>query len=334
MWAENLPNAVPLKPQNPFMERFALEAKTQRVWRVRHATWFTLMGVGGSVFLLARFLGLLEELGTFLGMPVVELVSFVAIAIGGIILISYMTRPLRMLNSFSNWRKSWISIGAFADVIFVIAGGLIILPDLELGSSTPFSGLPWDSHATSGTGRVLVIVAGIAAAFVIFYAGVVLAAPRAIPYWHSPAVPLQFLFSSLAMGMAVLMALAVFNDEPVEGGWFGLTALFTALLLASIVWHLSTNRDKPGKSHSLERLLRGQYRVRFLYATVLGGTVVPLVLSLIGAGAEGARDTLAVMVAVILLAGGFGVRLYTVRVGIFPPVKFVPSNGQLRPVRG
>jgi len=333
MWTEDLPLAVPLKPQNPFMERFALEAKTQRVWRARHATWFTFMGIGGAVFLLARFLGLLEELGTFLGMPVVELVSFGAIAIGGSILISYMTHPLRMFRSFSNWRQSWISIGAFADVIFLVAGGLIILPDLELGSSTPFSGLPWDSHATSGSGRFLVIVAAIAAAFVIFYAGIVLAAPRAIPYWHSPVIPLQFLFSSLAMGMAVLMFLAVVNDEPVEGGWMALTAVFIALLGLSIVWHLATKRDLPGKSHSIERLTRGRYRVRFLGAVVVVGTVLPFVLSIFGAAAEGSRDAIAVIVAVLLVGGGFGLRLYTVRVGIFPPVKLVSSNGQVRAVR-
>lgn len=334
MWSEDLPLAVPVKPQNPFMDRFALEAKTQRVWRVRHATWFTLMGIGGSVFLLARFLGLLEELGTFLGMPVVELVSFVAIAIGGAILISYMTHPLRMFRSFSNWRKSWISIGAFADVIFLVAGGLIILPDLKLGGSTPFSGLPWDSHATSGSGRFLVVVAVISAAFVIFYAGIVLAAPRAIPYWHSAAVPLQFLFSSLAMGMAVLMFLAVVNDEPVKGSWFTLTAIFIALLGVTIAWHLATKRDLPGKSHSLERLMRGRYRFRFLGGVVLGGTVLPFVLAIVGAAVEGSRDTLSVVLAVLLIAGGFGLRLYTVRVGIFPPVRLVSTNGQIRAVRG
>ena len=334
MWTEDLPLAVPLEPQNPFMERFALEAKTQRVWRARHATWFTFMGIGGSVFLLARFLGLLEELGTFLGMPVVELVSFGAIAIGGAILISYMTHPLRMFRTFSNWRQSWISIGAFAEVIFLTAGGLIILPDLELGSSTPFSGLPWDSHATSGSGRALVIVAGITAAFIMFYAGIVLAAPRAIPYWHSPAVPLQFLFSSLAMGMAVLMFLAVVNDEPIEGSWFILTAAFIALLGVTIVWHLSTKRDEPGKSHSLERLTRGRYRFRFLGGVILLGTVLPFVLSIVGAAAEGSRDVISVIVAVLLLAGNFGLRLYTLRVGIFPPVRFVSSNGQVRAVRG
>jgi formate-dependent nitrite reductase membrane component NrfD len=259
----------------------------------------------------------------------VELVSFVAIAVGGSILISYMTRPLRMFRSFSNWRKSWISIGAFADVIFLVCGGLLILPDLELGSSHPFAGLPWDSHGTTGTGRFLVIAAAITAMFVIFYAGLVLAAPRAIPYWHSPAVPLQFLFSSLAMGLGVILFLAVVNDEPLTAGHFGLMAAFIVLLGGAIAWHLSTQKDLPGKSHSLERLLRGRYRLRFLGGVVILGTALPLVLFLIGWAAEGARDSIAVIGTALLLAGGFGLRLYTLRVGIFPPVKLVSSNGQV-----
>ncbi len=325
--------AIPVKPQNPFMDRFALEVKTQRVWRVRHATWFTFMGVGGAIFLLARFLGLVEDLGIVLGVPLVEVVSFGAIAVGGAILISYMTHPLRMFRSFSNWRKSWISIGAFADTLFLVCGGLLVLPDLEFGESRPFAGLPWDSQATTASGRVLEIVAIAAALFVVFYAGVVLAAPRAIPYWHSPAVPLQFLFSSMAMGMGVILFMAVLQGEPLTRGQFGLMAVFIVLLGAVMLWHLLTRRDAPGKSHSLDRLLRGQYRIRFLGGVVVLGTLAPLVLAAIAAAAVSTRDPIAVISAGLLLGGGFGLRLYTLRVGIFPPVTQVSQNGQTHQVR-
>ena len=109
--------------------------------------------------------------------------------------------------------------------------------------------------------------------------------------------------------------------------------MFIALLGVTIAWHLATNRDVPGKSHSIERLTRGRYRVRFLGGVVLVGTALPFVLSIVGAAAEGSRDALAIIVAVLLVAGGYGLRLYTVRVGIFPPVKIVSANGQLKAVR-
>ena len=71
-------------PQNPFMDHFNLEARTQRVWDLNHAIWFTLMGLGGGVFLVGRILNLTEGLGHWLGIPMVDIISFVAIAIGGL----------------------------------------------------------------------------------------------------------------------------------------------------------------------------------------------------------------------------------------------------------
>jgi formate-dependent nitrite reductase membrane component NrfD len=162
----------------------------------------------------------------------------------------------------------------------------------------------------------------------------VLAAPRAIPYWHSPAVPLQFLFSSLAMGLGVIFFLEVVNDEPITGGQLTLMAVFIILLGVVMAWHLVTDRDVPGKSHSIERLLRGVYRWRFVGGVVVLGTALPLLLTFVAMGAESARDPLAVVIAALLVAGGAGLRLYTLRVGIFPPVRLVSHNGQVRVATG
>ena len=253
----NAPFKTRLGPQNVFMDRFASEAKIQRAWKIRHATWFTLMAVGGATFVLSRALGLVEELGTWLGIPVVEWVSFTTIAVGGVFLIDYLSKPWRIWRTFSNPRYSWITWGAFSDVVFLLCAGLLVLPGLELGSSRPFAGLPWDSRADTAAGQVLLAIAIIAAVFITLYAGAVLAAPRSIPYWHSLAVPLQFMASGAATAMAVLLFLGVLQNEQLTGRRFALMALFIAILLGLIVWHLSTRRDAPGKSQSLEQLLRG-----------------------------------------------------------------------------
>jgi formate-dependent nitrite reductase membrane component NrfD len=113
------------------MDRFVLEPKVQRVWGVPHATWFTLMGVGGGLFLLTRLLGLEDETGTLFGMPLADLISFVAIAVGGLILIADLGKPMRFIRAVVNPRTSWISRGAIADFVFLIAGGLLVLPSLH-----------------------------------------------------------------------------------------------------------------------------------------------------------------------------------------------------------
>ena len=321
-----------LRPKNVFMDRFALEPKVQRVWGGPHATWFTLMGVGGGLFLLARSLGLTSSLGRFLGIPLADLLSFAAIAVGGLVLIADLGRPFRFWRAFLNVRTSWISWGAICDAIFLVCGGLLVLPELEVGGARPFDGLPWTAEAATGSGRALEIGAGLAAVVVMFYAGAVLANPRAIPYWHSPAIPLQFLFSAAGMSMAAILVLLVVNGEPVGTSHLWLFVLFESLLVASIGWHLATGRDRPGKSHSIERLTTGRLRMPFVAGVVVVGTVAPVLAALVAIAVEPARDAIAVLVFLVVLPAGFFLRLFTLRVGIFPPVRDLPARSVERPM--
>lgn len=313
------------RPENVFMDRWRLEPKTQRVWGVSHAIWFTLMGVGGGLFILARALDLSSRLGHWFGVPLVDWVSFVAISVGGLILIGDLGRPLRAWRAFVNVRTSVISWGAWADLIFLTLGGLLVLPDLRLGSAQPFESLPWEAEATSGLGQTIEIVAMVAAVVVMVYAGVVLARPRAIPYWHSVNVPLQFLLSSAAISMAVVLTMAVANDVPVTSGDLRILVGFLVALLVTLAVHLLTRTEVPGKRESLDRLLRGRYRSAFVGGVIVVGTIVPLVLSLVALAVDGSRDVLVIVVLALLVVAGFGLRLLTLRVGIFPPVKEVPG---------
>ena len=307
-------------PQNVFMDQFNLEARTQRVWDLNHAIWFTLMGVGGGVFLAGRILNLTEGLGYLLGIPTVDVVSFLAIAVGGAILVADLGRPLQAWRAFVNVRTSWISWGAWSDLIFLVVAGLLVLPALSLGGSEPFSGLGWDPHGGDGGGLALEVIAGVAAVVVMTYAGAVLARPRAIPYWNSPAVPLQFLLSSAAMSVAVVMLIEVIAGEPVTAGQMALLAVLTGALLVAMVVHLLTRTAEPGKQESLDRLLKGRYRSLFCGAVIASGTALPLILGIVGTVAANARDALAVTCCVLLVPSGFLLRLITLRVGIFPPV--------------
>ena len=54
---------------------------------------------------------------------------------------------------------------------------------------------------------------------------------------------------------------------------------------------------------------------------ILCGTVVPLILALVGIGVESAREAIAVIDTVLLVVFGFFLRLATLRVGIFPPLR-------------
>lgn len=296
-----------------------MPAVLQHEWDLYHATWFTLMGVGGGIFLLSRLMRLERGLGVWLGLPVVDLVSFIVISVGGVILLWSLGRPLRFLRAVLKPQTSWISRGAIADFIFVALGGALILPGLTLGASRPFAGLPWDPWASTTIGRVIEGIALAAAAVVIVYAGLVLADKAAVTFWRSWAVPIQFVLSSLAMSMATVMVLQTANATPIEDVECWMLAGFLTLLLGAIAWHLMTRTTQPGKAEALARL-HTTYGLVFWAGVLAGGTVLPILLAVVGALAPAARDAVGVVSLLLTVAGGFVLRLLTLRVGFFPPV--------------
>ncbi|MFQ5914861.1 MAG: DmsC/YnfH family molybdoenzyme membrane anchor subunit [Nitrospinota bacterium] len=304
-----------------FSGQWRMRNRVQRVWDIPHATWFTLMGIGGGVFVLSRLMGISHDLGLWFGLPAVDIVSFVVIGIGGLVLIADLGKPFRFIRALINVRTSWISRGAIADFVFLILATLLILPNLKIGSAMPLSALPWESEAISGLGRFFEFISIVAAIVVMFYAGAVLSDPKSIPYWNSPLVPAQFLLSSFAMSAGVLSLFFLAAGKAIGLGLVILEIIFVAFLLVSMLWHLATRRENPAKRESLFLLLRGRYKGLFLGLTLAAGTVLPLALSLFAAVWAGARGPMMGITAILLFIGGFYLRLLTLRVGIYPPMR-------------
>jgi formate-dependent nitrite reductase membrane component NrfD len=296
-----------------------MPAQLQHEWDLYHATWFTLMGVGGGIFLIARLLRIEARLGAVFGLPLVDLISFVVIGVGGLVLVWSLGRPWRMLRAVLKPGTSWISRGAIADFVFVAVGALLILPGLTIGGAQPFAWMPWDPWATTPAGRILEGIGLIASAVVIVYAGLVLADKAAIPFWRSWLVPAQFVLSSLAMSAATIMVMETMNGAWIDTLQCWLLEKFLVLLLLAIGAHLLTDRAKPGKAEALERL-RTKYRWLFFGGVVGVGTLLPALLADISIAARDSRAAIAVACFVLTLAGGFYLRLLTLRVGYFPPI--------------
>jgi formate-dependent nitrite reductase membrane component NrfD len=296
-----------------------MPAQLQHEWDLFHATWFTLMGIGGGIFVLARLLRIERRLGVWLGLPAVDIVSFIVIGVGGLVLVWSLGRPLRMLRAVLKPGTSWISRGAIADFIFVAVGALLVLPGLTLGTAQPFAWMPWDPWATTPIGKALEVVGLLAAAIVIVYAGLVLADKAAITFWRSPLIPAQFVLSSLAMSSATIMVMETLDGAPIDALECWLLATFALLLLVTIAWHLATDRTKPGKAESLARL-SATYRSLYFGGVIGAGTVLPLLLGLAGVAWPAGRGAMGLACFALTLAGGFFLRLVTLRVGYFPPV--------------
>src|SRR5262249_58985948 len=111
--------------------------------------------VGGGIFLLSRLLRLERGLGVWLGLPIVDLVSFAVISVGGLLLIWSLGRPLRFLRAVLKAGTTWISRGAIADFVFMVLGGALVLPGLTLAGARPFAWVPWDPGAATPLGRLI-----------------------------------------------------------------------------------------------------------------------------------------------------------------------------------
>ncbi|MFQ5682361.1 MAG: NrfD/PsrC family molybdoenzyme membrane anchor subunit [Candidatus Binatia bacterium] len=267
---------------NPFtMGRWVMEAKPQTVWGVSHTSWFFAMGVGGGLFINRALFGM--ELGRIYGLIVADLLSMVLIAIGGLILLADLGRPLRVLRALMNPRTSWISVGAICDFIFLILAGLWLIPELAVGGEHPFAGLPWAGNSLLGI--VFQVVAGAAAFIVIIYPGLVLAYSPSIPFWNTMLVPLQFLtfaFAS-AVGMALIFALWAPVPAAVLATWASAEILLLAVGLLLFLAHLLNGTYSHTAARvSVNRLIKGELRVPFVWGTLLAGLILPATLCLCG----------------------------------------------------
>ena len=305
-----------------YVGQWRMRPRVQRVWDVPHACWFTLMGIGGGLFVISRLMGISHDLGLWFGLPAVEIVSFLAIGVGGLILLADLGKPFRFLRALLNVRSSWISRGAVADFVFLVLATLLILPNLKFGTAMPFSALPWKSEAVSGLGRFLEFVSILAAMIVMYYAGAVLSDPKSIPYWNSLLVPTQFVLSSVVMSTGILLMFYLAVGKPVSTGLIVTQTIFVGLLLVVLIWHLSTRRENPGKAESVRLLLRGKYRGLFIGAVLVSGTIIPFILGWVAAVTSGAAQVAWLVIsAILLLIQGYYLRLLTLRVGIYPPLR-------------
>jgi formate-dependent nitrite reductase membrane component NrfD len=234
---------------------------------------------------------------------------------------------LRFLRAALRPKTSWISRGALADFVFLVAGGALVLPGLTLGGRAPFAWLPWDPWASTPVGKGIEIAALLSSAVVIVYAGLVLADKAAVTFWRSAAVPTEFMLSSLAMAVPTAMTLQAIYGTAIDARPCWLLTALQLLLIAAIAWHLGTARDTPGKAESLQRL-SAKYGPLFYGGVLAVGTVLPLLLAVVAAVAPAARGVIGVMCLVLTVAGGFVLRLVWLRVGYFPPI-----TGAIRPLR-
>ena len=152
---------------NDFTRRLQVEAKPQNTRGLTVSLWYVFIGLAGGLYLNRLLFGI--DVGQILGLPLANVLGLILLGISGVILILDLGKPYRFAGVHRNVQYSWISRGAIADFIFVVLGGLLLLPYLTIGDQQPLAGLLW-AHG-SGLELILTWVVAAAALFIIVYPG-------------------------------------------------------------------------------------------------------------------------------------------------------------------
>lgn len=262
-------------------------------------------GVGAGLF-IAAFLT---------GQFVLALLGVVSVIGAVVALLLHLGRPARSWRAMTRLASSPVSRGTA--VISAFLG--FAVSSLAAG----YVGVPAPLQT------VLTIGAVVFSVLVMIYAGMLLRSMRAIRLWRGPFVPLAFAAHSLATASTIV---AFLSAGSAYGATFQALALVFLLLGGALsAAHLLRAERSVGVRASLERLLAGDLRSRFIWGAWVFGIVAPvaaLAISPLLASANAATLLLGAA-ALCRLYGDFAYRNCIVIAGAYEPI--MPTFPQRSP---
>jgi len=282
--------------------------KIERAWGWPVALELFLAGLGGGIMIVSTAAGLFFGTGN-LFLPA-SFAATVLVAIGASLLIFELGRPFQFHRVFSR-EKALMTVGAY--MLSLLIGVSFVY------GTFMFSFLPW--HPLEGLRQVMAVIGLLLGISVAIYTGVLPASMKARPFWHGPALPVLFMVSAIANGIAVqyllVHVLALGNDVAVAEGL--LSAANIVLLVVGLIVlfiYVLTMRVSaaPAAAQAANAWLKGRQKLAFWVGLVGIGLVVPLVLYAVGI------DITWILASVGVLIGGIVLRFLIVYSGDRTPL--------------
>lgn len=266
-------------------------------WNGAYAIYFVVIGISAALFFFSALSWYREEFSVlrtsaFYG-------SFLLLAIGGLVLIGDLSKPLRFLNILNP---------AYLNFSSPLAWGSLLLALFGLVSVAYFLMMRKNNDDAARTLAVLGAFLGLG---LPIYTGFDLAVHQSRPVWNSPLIPVLFVALSVVSGAAVATFLAKGEARLLQALrhimlW---ASGSVAVMLVSLLG--TTSYGGSGEELTLLLMTGGTLGLIFIGIGIVLGTAVPVVLLLAPAG----RQQGGVMIAsVLLLAGGLALR-YSILIG-------------------
>jgi formate-dependent nitrite reductase membrane component NrfD len=279
-------------------------------WPFLIDVYFFLGGLAGGAFVIATVAMLVDSARYRDVTRVGYYLAFLALLPCPIILIVDLGVPSRFMNMVLTFNPlSPMSMGAWALLGFSAAAGLAALLTLLEDTS---------SRNLSGPKLVVGIVGGFFAFFLAAYPGVLLGA-TARPMWiHGHALGALFLAVGASSGAAAIgLILAALGRRGRDGvarvGTATVLALLIQLLAVAVfVWSVQSSGSAQALK-ALSLITSGPYSALFWGGAIAAGSVLPLLLGLIGLKWPSAGLT--AVASVLVLVGGFLVKTVIMAAG-------------------
>ncbi len=208
-----------------------------------------LSGAGFGLVIVAALFGLLDPQAVA-GQTVVAGALGVVLATAGLMASTlHLANPKNAWRAFSRFRSSWLSREAVFSVAFypfaIVWLGGTWFPELLAPALV----------------NLAAAVTVVLAVTTIFATGMIYASLRAIPTWHSPLVPANYLLLSLASG-SLLMTVVLGLAGNLGSGAVGLTLVLLVLAgLGKAVYYYWIGKPRGSTINTAVGMTQGQVRL-------------------------------------------------------------------------
>ena len=230
----------------------------------------------------------------------------------------YFGKPFRFWRTippFTNaWKTSWFTRGITFTILFgSVAFVQLVITFVALHVFPATAWGAWDM-AFRVLGGLLALLVGIYSGFIMSYC-------KSVPFWNTAMLPLVFLFAGVADGLALIMAIGLFDPRvsisaAESAGRFVLAV--NALMMAAYLWN-ATYTSRTAKYSAL-LLLKGALALPFWLGVVILGIVTPLVISSLSLFAGEATTGLLITAIVLHTAGAVALKYVLLKAGVHTPL--------------
>jgi len=280
---------------------FMVKYTQQREWIEGHGILVAFAmffgGVSGGLYLASLF---------FDNMPGM-IIAWALAALAGLVDMAHLSKPLRFWRMMLKPGNSWISRGFILIFLFLGAAGIQIL----ITNFAP--GNAWET--------VFKVVAGVLAFGVAIYSGFALGFVGAIKLWNSGLVPILYVVSGLAGGLAVVMLVSLNQDAAslVTIGNYLLAALVVNAVIVAIYFWSATYSSVTARDSAV-RVVKGNIAPAFWIGVVLFGIIAPIAMVAPFSLTEASSPVIFAVAAACAIIGGIALRYVILKGGLYSPL--------------